>query len=245
MKTPLIWRRNRGSTPTLRDDQLKAAWQVASLLLEYPTPELIAQLPVLRSVVEQLPAQVRDPFQSFLRAAEATALEDLQADYVDVFDVTRKCSLHLTYFTHGDTRRRGVALVEFKQAFRRAGVELADDSAELPDFLPVVLEFGAFTDNEAAWKLLNDYRVGLELLHVALQRNESRWLAVIDAVRATLPSLGDDDHEALAMLIAQGPPSEDVGLDTSPYSMDPRLSPALNPRPEPVDLGSNITVGAP
>ena len=66
-------------------------------------------------------------------------------EYVDTFDVTRKCSLHLTYFTQGDTRRRGVALVEFKQAYRKAGVEF-DTDAELPDHLCVVLEFGAVQD---------------------------------------------------------------------------------------------------
>lgn len=241
MKTPLIWRRARGTTPTVSDDQLRASWQVVSLLLEYPTDEVVQLLPTLRDVAAQLPDAVRTHVVAFLDGADSISLAQLQTEYVDVFDVTRKCSLHLTYFTHGDTRRRGVALVEFKQAYRRAGVELADDSAELPDFLPLVLEFGAFTDQQTGWKLLNDYRVGIELLRAGLQRNESRWLPVIDALRATLPPIGDDDHEALARLIAAGPPSEDVGLDTSPYSLDPRL----NPRPEPADLGSTIPVGAP
>ena len=68
-------------------------------------------------------------------------------------------------------------------------------------------------------------------------RRESRWLLVVDALRATLPSLGEDDELALAELIAAGPPSEDVGIDTSPYGVDPRL----NPRPEPVDLGMPTT----
>ncbi|HWC24259.1 MAG TPA: nitrate reductase molybdenum cofactor assembly chaperone [Flexivirga sp.] len=233
----LRWSRHRRTRAQLPDDVLAAAWQSVSLLLEYPDDGAPQRFSTVCEVAQQLPPEIGGPLLGFLDDASAIPLADLQADYVDTFDVTRKCSLHLTYFSSGDTRRRGVELVEFKQAYRHAGVELADDSSELPDFLPVLLEFGAFTSREAAWKLLNHYRVGVELLHRALVRRESRWLPVLDALRATLPSLGEDDEIALAELIAAGPPSEDVGIeigiDNSPYSLDPRL----NPRPAPVDLG--------
>lgn len=236
MKT-LRWSRHRRTDNQLPDDVLAATWQSVSLLLEYPDVEVVQQFSTIREVAEQLPPDVGRPLVTFLDGACALPLAELQTDYVDTFDVTRKCSLHLTYFSSGDTRRRGVELVEFKQAYRRAGVELADGNGELPDFLPVLLEFGAFTSKDTAWKLLNDHRVGVELLHRALVRRESRWLPVVDALRATLPSLGEDDELALAELIAAGPPSEDVGIDTSPYGVDPRL----NPRPEPVDLGMPTT----
>lgn len=230
----LLWRRHRRTTAQLPDDVLTAVWQAVSLLLEYPDAESVQRFSAVRGVAARLPADIGGPLVTFLDDAMSIPLPDLQTDYVDTFDVTRKCSLHLTYFSSGDTRRRGVELVEFKQAYRRAGVELADDSGELPDFLPVLLEFGAFSDRDAAWKLLNSHRVGVELLHRALVRRESRWLPVLDTLRATLPSLGEDDEVALAQLIASGPPSEDVGIDSSPYSLDPRI----NPRPAPtVDLG--------
>ncbi|MFC6703791.1 nitrate reductase molybdenum cofactor assembly chaperone [Flexivirga alba] len=233
----LRWSRHRRTAADLPDDVLTAAWQSVSLLLEYPYAETAQQFPAIRDVAAQLPSDIGDPLMTFLDYAATVPLPDLQADYVDTFDVTRKCSLHLTYFSSGDTRRRGVALVEFKQAYRRAGVELADGNGELPDFLPVLLEFGAFTSRDTAWKLLNDHRVGVELLHRALARRESRWLPVLDALRVTLPSLGEDDEVALAALIAAGPPSEDVGIDTSPYGVDPRL----NPRPVPIEFGRPST----
>ncbi|MBB2894663.1 nitrate reductase molybdenum cofactor assembly chaperone [Flexivirga oryzae] len=236
MKT-LRWQRHRRRTAELPDDVLTATWQAVSVLLEYPDVQAVQQFSAVRGVAEQLPPQLGRHLLGFLDDAEHLPLPELQADYVDTFDVTRKCSLHLTYFTSGDTRRRGVALVEFKQAYRHAGVELTDESSELPDFLPVLLEFGAFTDRDTAWKLLNAHRVGLELLHAALVRRESRWLPVVDALRETLPSLGDDDEVALRQLIASGPPSEDVGIDSSPYSLDPRL----NPQPDPIDLGMPTT----
>ena len=222
-------RRGRQGARRLADANLATAWQVASLLLEYPTDELVCRVPMLREAVAGLPADVGGLLTAYLDVLEETDLGDLQRDYVDTFDVTRKCALHLTYFTHGDTRRRGVALVRIKQTYRRSGADL--DTTELPDFLPVVLEFGAVHDLDEAWRILQDHRVGIEMLRLALDRRSSRWLPVIDAVRACLPVLDGEGEEAVARLLAKGPPREEVGLDSAPYALDPRL----NPRPEPYD----------
>lgn len=245
------WLRNRGSTPELDAHVLADTWQLVSLLLDYPDESLLERLPMLRSVVADLPDPQRGPLSAYLDTVAGTSLGELQEDYVDTFDVTRKCSLHLTYFTHGDTRKRGVALVEFRQAYRKAGVEF-DIDTELPDHLTVLLEFGAAYDRQTAWALLNRHRVGIELLRMALKSRDSRWLPVLEALRSTLPDLGGDDHAALAKLIEAGPPKEEVGLDSSPYAVDPRLSDHYNPRPEPLDLpttteylGTTIPVGAP
>lgn len=168
----------------------------------------------------------------------------LQRDYVETFDTTRRGCLYLTYFAHGDTRKRGLALVQVKQAYRRAGAELVHD--ELPDHLCVVLEFGATTDVDGAWRLLNDYRAGVEMLRIALADKGSPWHDVVLALVGTLPELTGDDADQVASLIAAGPPSEDVGLDTQPYALDPRLNEHNNPRPsESVELGPTIPVGAP
>ncbi|HET8767053.1 MAG TPA: nitrate reductase molybdenum cofactor assembly chaperone [Pedococcus sp.] len=233
-------RRTRAAAGRLDDRTLATAWQVVSLLLDYPTEELVSRRPLLESAVAQLPASVAEPLRRFLADVSASPLGQLQRDYVETFDVTRRCSLYLTYFAHGDTRKRGLALVQFKQAYRRAGAEL--DTDELPDHLGVVLEFGATTDLDVAWRLLLDHRAGIEVLRIALADKGSPWHDVVLALVATLPELQGDDEEQLAALVAAGPPSEDVGLDTQPYALDPRL----NPRPtEPTELGPTIPVGAP
>ena len=245
-----MFRRSRHPGPRLDDRQLATSWQVLSLLLDYPDEELTARTGVLRSAADSLPASVREPVCRFVTFLESTPVGELQREYVETFDVTRRCCLYLTYFAHGDTRKRGLALVQFKQAYRKAGVEF--DAPELPDHLSVVLEFCAAYDAETAWKLLNDHRAGVEMLRIALSDKGSAWHDLVLALVATLPELKGEDEEKVAALIAQGPPSEEVGLDLQPYAMDPRL----NPHPgdddlphstdhQPVDLGQTIPVGAP
>lgn len=252
------WRRHRRAKPTT-DPRVRAdAWQMVSLLLDYPDEQLIGLLPTLRQTSAGLPDTIAEPLNRFLDHLETTDLGDLQTTYVDTFDVTRRCALHLTFSMHGDTRTRGAALVRFKQAYRRAGVEIADEGSELPDHLCVLLEFGASTDPDAAWRLLNDHRVALELLHRALVDRDSAWLPVVQALRATLPQLEGDDHEALAQLIAAGPPQEEVGIDQSPYSIDPAIEEHFatpmsaadcgsgsGSGTDRADLGPTIPVGAP
>lgn len=243
------WRRHRRSAPSLGPQAQADAWQLISLLLDYPDERLASLRPLLRETATGLPEHVGGPLLTFLDRLDTVPLQQVQSEYVDTFDVTRKCSLHLTFFLHGDTRKRGAALVQFKQAYRAAGVEMADEGSELPDHLCVLLEFGATTDSATAWKLLNDHRVGVELLHRALTDRESPWRPVVMALRATLPTLAGDDEQALARLIADGPPQEEVGIDQSPYAMDAALDGAAQPpTPQPsarADLGPTIPVGAP
>lgn len=226
--------RRRAQRPTLSDDTLRTAWQCLSLVLDHPTERLIDQLPLLSDAAATLPAGVREPLQRLVAHLGASDLVTLQRDYVATFDVTRKCALHLTYYAFGDTRKRGIALVQFKQAYRRGGLELA--AQELPDHLCVLLEFGASGDPSRladardpghclgiAWQLLNDHRAGIELLQLALDDRSSPWADAVTALRATLPALDGTQAEAVARLLAEGPPGEEVGMDA--YALDPRLNP--------------------
>ena len=160
----------------------------------------------------------------------------LQQEYVATFDHTRKCALYLTYFAYGDTRRRGVALVDFKEAYRAAGVEWDEATGELPDHLCAVL--AARRDRRRATPrgaLLTDHRAGVEMLRLALTgwRNDdgttgSPWLRALLALCATLPTLQGDEADAVRRLVEQGPPAEEVGLEGYGAGATPR-SPA--PRP--------------
>jgi len=190
--------------------------RIAALLLEYPTAELVAQVPDLRAVA---PTRAFDPLLDHLAT---TPLPSLTAQYVETFDLRRKICLHLTYYAYGDTRERGMALLAFKRAYRAAGLEVSPD--ELPDHLCVVLEYAALVDQELGARLMLDHRAGLELLRLSLADLRSPWASVVEAVCATFPPLRGDERDAIRRLAAEGPPEEEVGL--TPYA-----TPLLDPGP--------------
>jgi nitrate reductase delta subunit len=190
--------------------QDRSAWQVASLLLSYPDEQLLDRMPLLRQVVDRLPQRVAEPLDRFLEHVAATAPTELAAHYVETFDQRRRCCLYLTYYAHGDTRNRGVALLKLKNAYRSAGLQLETD--ELPDHLGVVLEFAAAADGARGRDLLLAHRAGVELLRLALADAGSPYVDVLRAVTATLPPMGGSDRDVVLRLAAEGPPQEEVGL---------------------------------
>ena len=222
-------RRRPFSAPAATSMELATTRQAASLLLGYPDEQLLARLPLLRAAVAPLPPQFAGPLGRFLDHVETTPLDEQQAEYVETFDLRRRCCLYLTYFTHGDTRKRGMALVQFKHLYSRAGMTLSDE--ELPDHLAVVLEFTATGDAARGERLLTEYRPGLELIRLALEERGSPYAAVLQAVSATLPPVEAADRAAVLRLAQQGPPGEEVGLD--PYGALPFAPPEYIPQPDP------------
>lgn len=203
-------------------DQLTLVWQSASVLLDYPGEELFSRLDLLSEVAASLPARLGTGLQTTIDHLRRQPVRESQSDYVDTFDTRRRGCLFLTYFSQGDTRKRGLALLRIKQVYTRAGLVLTDD--QLPDHLSVVLEFAATTDQKAGLKIILDNRAGLELLRLHLAETNSPWHGALKAVCATLPTLKGKDYEAVQRLAAEGPEEEQVGLN--PYG-----TPDLLPMP--------------
>ncbi|MGW7532461.1 nitrate reductase molybdenum cofactor assembly chaperone [Amycolatopsis sp. NPDC054798] len=208
-------------------------FDLASVLLSYPDARLFGAAGELRAAVSRIAQpEARERLSAFLEWFLTADPVDVETHYVHTFDLRRRSGLYLTYYLHGDTRKRGVALLALKQRYRAHGLRLAD--GELPDLLPVVLEFAAAAgpgDGEAP---LRQHRRGLELLRGALEETGSPYRHLLEAVVAALPPLTDADREAIRALAADGPPAESVGL--SPYGADvdaiglgPRLSPGSCP----------------
>ena len=212
----------RRAHPGLTSTQLSVAWQSASLLLGYPDQGLLDRLALIRQASHELPEAVGAPLRSVVTMLAGVPLPTLEADYVETFDSRRRHNLFLTYFAHGDTRQRGVALLRFKQTYLDSGFELTDQ--ELPDHLCVVLEYAATIDRYRGRRLILDHRAGLELLRISLGDADSRWTGAVEAVTATLPPLRGDEMDAVRRLAAEGPPAEEVGL--TPYA-----TPAFDPGP--------------
>lgn len=186
---------------------------LASLLLQYPDAELLAAAPELVAAARALPESVgRDGLVALAETLAGDEPVDAQRRYVETFDLRRKSSLDLTYYLHGDTRKRGLALLTLKQRYRAQGFSVT--TSVLPDHLPVVLEFAAVVGPGAGEAPLRQHRAGIALLADSLRGSGSPYAAVLDAVCAVLPEMTDADREAVARLAADGPLDEMVGLDT-------------------------------
>lgn len=162
--------------------------------------------------------------RAFLHHSAATPLGVQQRIYVDLFDLSRKHALYLSYWTDGDTRRRGEVLGRFKQRYRASGF-LVDTHGELPDFLPLVLEYAAIADPVDGPVLLQEYRASIELLRFALIEADTPYAGVVEAVCSVLPGVSPADRAAVHRMAEAGPPREEVGLD----AYDPRLLPLAGP----------------
>jgi nitrate reductase delta subunit len=204
--------RRRRSTPP------PAPWALLSFALRYPEPGARARI---AAEVAALPDGLsRAALERFLAGWDGTEAE-LAAGYVETFDLRRRTSLHLTYYAHGDTRERGMALLRLKQLYRTAGLPLA--SPELPDHLTVMLAFAALAPPGHGEAVLSEHRPAIELLRLSLHDLGSPYAHVLDAVAAGLAPLSVTERSEVARLAREGPPDEAVGLE--PYG-PPEAMPA-------------------
>ncbi|MHB1803142.1 MAG: nitrate reductase molybdenum cofactor assembly chaperone [Actinomycetes bacterium] len=180
------------------------------MLLSYPDEGFADDLGGVGRALERLPAgSARDRLDTAVAWLAGMAPMEAAALYVDTFDLRRGTSLYLTYYRHGDTRERGMALAALVDTYRMAGFTVS--SGELPDFLPAMLELAAVETVGAA--VLGEHRMALDALHDALDQAGSRYAAVVSAVGDALPAPSRADRDALRRYRAQGPPSEHVGLE--------------------------------
>ena len=188
-------------------------WALLSYLLRYPDERVCGARGEIAAEVASLPAgEVRDALELVLAEWGGTPAE-LEAVYVETFDMRRRTSLEVTYYAHGDTRERGMAMLRLKKLYRAAGLPMS--SAELPDHLTVMLGFAAVAEPGQGEQLLGQHRAAIELLRLSLHDLESSYAHVLDAVAACLPALTTNERSEVAKLAREGPPEEAVGLE--PY----------------------------
>lgn len=157
--------------------------RACALLIGYPDASLRGLLPDLRLALHDEAAL------SASRLAELDALIDTlqqqpaldgEAAYVELFDRGRSTSLHLFEHVHGDSRDRGPAMIDLAQTYEKAGLFLS--AGELPDYLPVVLEFASTQPPKEARAFLGEMAHILNALFTALVKRESRYASVVGAL---------------------------------------------------------------
>ena len=157
--------------------------RVLARLLSYPDAELRAHLDemhqALRHEAALTPARLAE-VESLMAAIGAQSAIDAEADYVQLFDSGRRTSLQLFEHVHGDSRDRGPAMIDLAQTFEKAGLYLAE--GEMPDHLPVVLEYASTQPPGEARAFLAEMAHILNVIFSALQQRGSRYASALGAL---------------------------------------------------------------
>ncbi len=157
--------------------------RVLALLLGYPDAGLREHLADMRDVLHAegaLSASRLTELDALIGTLERRPALDVEAGYVELFDRGRATSLHLFEHVHGDSRERGPAMIDLAQTYEKAGLYLAE--GELPDFLPVVLEFTSTQPPREARAFLGEMAHIFNAIFAALQQRDSAYASVLGAL---------------------------------------------------------------
>lgn len=176
-----------------------------SRLMAYPTEELKDALPEIRTVFEAETmfeaSQVRS-LADFIDELDQYSVLELQERYVALFDRGRALSLHLFEHVHGESRDRGQAMVDLMELYKAAGLHL--DAHELPDYLPLMLEFLSTRERDEIDQLLGDAMGVIVLLGARLRERECGYCVLFDALEAIAGS-PDEAAELRKTAATEGP----------------------------------------
>ncbi len=189
-----------------------AIFAAVSRLLQYPDEILLENLQLIANVVEGAQAGARQELAALIDRMTNTPLLELQAEYVETFDLKRRNCLYLTYRQTGDTRRRGMALWRFQDLYRKRGYSM--NNGELPDYLPAILELTAEAapGDKGPLELLLEHQPEIAVLHRSLVDDGSPYASALAALMSVLPKPSAAVLEAARKIAEDGPPEEQVGI---------------------------------
>ncbi len=191
---------------------MRLTLRTLAALLGYPSDELKAHAAELRSALKDedvLRPGERARLEPLLRSIETTELLDLQAGYSELFDRSRSLSLHLFEHVHGDGRDRGQAMIDLGQQYLDSGFFL--EGSELPDFVPVFLEYVSCLPPREARETLGQPAHVFAALAERLEKRQSEYAAIFHnlvALTGVRP-----DRDAVAEIDQNTPPQDSPAID--------------------------------
>jgi len=163
------------------NDEKRYLLKVLSILLQYPDDEFIESFGELKQAVEEIPqVEQRERCLNFLNYLGSNPLIRLQEEYTATFDLNPATSLNLTYHKWGDARERGNALAELNYLYRKAGYESGND--DLPDYLPLVLEFLSINKLTNSFSFLGQYCDQVKAVGSRLREKDSPYSGILTIV---------------------------------------------------------------
>ena len=211
-------------------------FKVLGLLMSYPKPEWVAHLDECEALLMQekfLPKKQLQAVLAFTTELKTADIYAVQEEYVSTFDRGRSHSLHLFEHIHGESRDRGQAMVNLSDAYEEKGLFI--DQAELPDYIPLFLEYLSLCPVDEAVNLLGEPIDIMATIAARLQKRKSSYTVLFDALVAL--SKVKPSQEKIQEVLAQAP--EDTSLDALDKEWEEAA--AFAGQPGQSDCGSCVT----
>ena len=189
-------------------------YRALAALLQYPTAELAGAAGEIAAAAREDALLSRDSLRAIERVAAQLTVGDLltaQESYVGLFDRSRSLSLHLFEHIHGESRDRGQAMVNLAAHYETRGYSI--DGNELPDYLPLFLEFLSLVDSREAADLLADVVHILAAIRIRLERRRSDYAAIFGALEELAARRPDGAVVAGLLEQDKSPEAEAAELD--------------------------------
>jgi len=158
-----------------------STYQLISFLLTYPDKQKKEILPEIREEIENRSTDdVKENLQQFISEVERLSLDDWVAHYINHFDFGRLTNLYVTYLKLGEQRERGLELLKLKKYYEAHGFDVTDK--ELPDYLPLLLEFCAHVPVETSNELLDMHGKAIAEIQKKLREQNSFYHLLFEAL---------------------------------------------------------------
>ena len=180
------------------------SFKAIGALLDYPTPELqTAADEIEQALAEEraIPAAEFDGVRAMIERLRRTDIMDAQEYWIGLFDRSKRLALHLYEHSYGESRDRGQAMVNLALTYRMNGFEL--NAAEMPDYLPLFLEFLSVIPEVHARRYLTDAIGIIEALRIRVEERDSTYAALLGAL-VTL-ALREADAAEVEAILAEEP----------------------------------------
>lgn len=191
-------------------------YKILSLLLSYPNKELQNFLLEAEGILREEALLSEDKISEiaeFCRNFINTDLTDWQAEYVQLFDYSRSVSLHFFEHVNGDSKDRGQAMVDLMEFYTKNGMKLA--SRELPDYIPVFLEFLSTLSQSKSAELLGSTVNILDRINVALSEKKNPYSNLFQAI-ISLSAIKPDQKITREMIKNEKPLNLDAEYEEAP-----------------------------
>lgn len=171
------------------NEQLQQAFQLCSYLLSYPDKEYIHSFPEIEFELDSFSIpEIKEELQQFLLKAQKLSSSELVSSYVNTFDFGKKTNLYVTYMSNGEQRERGMDLLFIKNYYKLHGFDVTDK--ELPDYLPIMLEFASLVDQDVMKPVFERYVANIKEIAGNLNPNDNLYGHIMRSILLALQETG-------------------------------------------------------